>query len=197
VNKLWKKLSRSERMPRKKKESKEKASETEVPVEKKKKAIVPKKKESPFVVAPVGSDLWRAFDDIFDTFRQDFEDRLFPSPINRLYPVVPETRVPVVDLEDRGEDYMLKAEMPGFKKEEVEIEVQEDSVEITGRVGWKYDKKAKGYICKERACESFYRIVQLPEEIKTDEVEANLSEGVLEIVLPKKSPKKARKITLK
>ena len=44
-------------MPRKKKESKEKASETEVPVEKKKKAIVPKKKESPFVVAPVGSDL--------------------------------------------------------------------------------------------------------------------------------------------
>ena len=102
-----------------------------------------------------------------------------------------------MDLEDRGEDYMLKAEMPGFKKDEIEIEVQENSVEITGRVGWKYDKKAKGYICKERACESFYRIVQLPEEIKTDDVKANLSEGVLEIVLPKKSPKKGRKITLK
>jgi HSP20 family protein len=183
-------------MPAKKKESKEPSSKKEVPVEKKKKAIVAKKKENPFLVAPMGSELWRAFDDMFDSFRQDFEDFLFPSPW-RAYPIVSETRVPLVDLEDRGEDYVLKAEMPGFKKNEIEIEVQEESVEITGRVGWKYDKKAKGYICKERACESFYRIVQLPEEIKTDDVKADLSEGVLEIVLPKKSPKKARKITLK
>jgi HSP20 family protein len=91
----------------------------------------------------------------------------------------------------------LKAEMPGFKKEDIEIEVQEDSVEITGRVGWKYDKKAKGYVCKERACESFNRIVQLPEEVNTDAVTADLADGVLEIVLPKKSPKKTRKLALK
>jgi HSP20 family molecular chaperone IbpA len=182
-------------MPRKK-VSKDEASETEVPVEKKKKAIVAKKKESPFAVAPVGSDLWRAFDNIFETFRQDFEDLLFPSPIQRIYPIIPETRVPLVDLEDRGKDFMLKAEMPGFKKEDIEIEVQEDSVEITGRVGWKYDKKARGYICKERACESFYRIVQLPEEIKTDDVKANLTNGVLEIELPKKAPKKGRKVSV-
>lgn len=103
----------------------------------------------------------------------------------------------MIDLEDRGKDFVLKAEMPGFKKEEIEIEVQEDSVEITGRVGWKYDKKAKGYVCKERACESFNRIVQLPEEVNTDAVTANLADGVLEIVLPKKSPRKTRKITLK
>jgi HSP20 family protein len=184
--------------PKKKKETKEETSKkTEVPVEKKKKSIVARKKESPFVVAPIGSELWRAFDDIFESFRSDFEDLLFPSPWTSSYPVFPEIRVPLIDLEDRGKDYVLKAEMPGFKKEEIEIEVQEDSVEITGRVGWKYDKKAKGYVCKERACESFNRIVQLPEEIKTDAVTANLSDGVLEIVLPKKSPKKTRKITLK
>jgi HSP20 family protein len=185
-------------MPKKKKENKEETSkETEVPVEKKKKSIVARKKESPFVVAPIGSELWRAFDDIFESFRSDFEELLFPSPWTSTYPVFPEIRVPLIDLEDRGKDYILKAEMPGFKKEEIEIEVQEDSVEITGRVGWKYDKKAKGYVCKERACESFNRIVQLPEEIKTDAVTANLADGVLEIVLPKKSPKKTPKITLK
>jgi len=182
-------------MPRKKKGTKDATSETKVPVEKKK-TIVARKKENPFVVAPVQSDLWRAFDDIFETFRQDFEDLLFPSPLTRAYPMLPENRVPLIDLEDRGEDYMLKAEMPGFKKEDIEIEVQEDSVEITGRVGWKYDKKAKGYICKERACESFYRIVQLPEEIKTDDVKANLTDGVLEIELPKKAPKKGRKVSI-
>ena len=105
--------------------------------------------------------------------------------------------MPLIDLEDRGKDFLLKAEMPGFKKEDIEIEVQEDSVEITGRVGWKYDKKAKGYLCKERACESFYRSVQLPEEISIDNVEASLSDGILEIVLRKKTPKKKRKLTLK
>jgi HSP20 family protein len=185
-------------MPKKGKEKKEKAPEkTEVHVEKKKKSIVAQKKDNPFVVAPIGSEVWRAFDNIFDNFRSDFEDLLFPSPWTSTYPVIPDIRVPLVDLEDRGKDFLLKAEMPGFKKEEIEIEVQEDSVEITGRVGWKYDKKAKGYVCKERACESFNRIVTLPEEIKTDAVTANLANGVLEIVLPKESPKKTRKINLK
>ena len=173
------------------------SKKSEVSVEKKKKSIVPGKKESPFVVAPIGSELWRAFDDIFESFRSDFEDLLFPSPWTSSYPVFSEIRVPLIDLEDRGKDFVLKAEMPGFKKEEIEIEVQDDSVEITGRVGWKYDKKARGYVCKERACESFNRIVQLPEEVNTDAVTANLADGVLEIVLPKKSPKKTRKITLK
>lgn len=162
----------------------------------KKKGTLARKKESPFVIAPIGSDLWRAFDNIFESFRSDFEDLLFPTPWKSSYPVFPEIRVPLVDLEDRGKDFLLKAEMPGFKKGDIEIEVQEDSVEITGRVGWKYDKKEKGYVCKERACESFNRIVQLPEEIETDKVTANLEDGILEIVLPKKSPKKTRKISL-
>ena len=184
-------------MPKKKEAAKEESSKTEVPVEKKEKAIGPRKKESPFLFAPAGSDPWKTFDEMFENFRSDFEDLLFPSPWTRAYPVMAETRVPLVDLEDHGDNFMLKAEMPGFKKEDIEIEVQEDSVEITGKVGWKYDKKAKDYICKERACESFYRSVQLPEYIKPDEVKANLTDGVLEVVLPKKAPKKTRKIPIK
>lgn len=39
--------------------------------------------------------------------------------------------------------------MPGFKKEDIEIGVQDDSVAITGKVGWKYDEKAQAYVCKE------------------------------------------------
>lgn len=110
---------------------------------------------------------------------------------------MPETRVPPVDLEDREKDYVLRAEMPGFKKDDIEIEVQDNSVAITGEVGWKYDKKAQAYICKERDCKSFYRMVELPEEIKVDNVSANLSEGVLEITLPKKAPKQKRKVAIK
>ena len=126
-----------------------------------------------------------------------FEDLLFPSYWDRELSLFPETRIPAVDLEDREKDYILKAEMPGFKKEDIEIEVKEDSVEITGKVGWKNDKKEQAYICKERACESFYRMVELPEEIKLDEGSANLLEGVLEITLPKKAPKQKRKVSIK
>jgi len=190
---IWRKS-----MPRKKKaEETEESNKTQVPVKTKKVPEKSKAKEKPTPIAPAAPmDLWRSFDETFERFRSDFEDILFPSYWDRALTLLPETRVPAIDLEDREKDYLLKAEMPGFKKEDIEIEVQEDSVEITGRVGWKYDKKTKGYICKERACESFYRLLQLPEEIKIDEVTANLEDGILEIVLPKKAPKKKRKMTL-
>lgn len=87
--------------------------------------------------------------------------------------------------------------MPGFKKEDIEIEVQDNSVAISAKAGWKYDKKEQAYICKERACESFYRIVELPEEVKIHNVDANLADGVLEIKLPKKAPKQKRKVAIK
>ena len=184
----------------KKKESTEgeEPKKVEVAVETKKAPASRKPKETSTALAPPArQDLWKAFDDAFDRFRSDFEDLLFPSYWDRALSLLPETRVPAVDLEDRGKDYLLKAEMPGFKKQDIEIEVQEDSVGITGTAGWKYDKKEQAYICKERACESFYRMVDLPEEIKVDEVTANLSDGILEITLPKKAPKRKRKVTIK
>ncbi len=176
----------------------EETKKTKVAVKKKKAPASKKPKEKPVAIAPVAPpDLWRAFDDAFERFRSDFENLLFPSYWDRTLSLFPETRIPAVDLEDREKDFLLKAEMPGFKKEDIEIEVKEDSVEITGKAGWKYDKKEQAYICKERACKSFYRTIELPEEIKVDEVSANLSEGVLEITLPKKTQKQKRKVTIK
>jgi HSP20 family protein len=184
----------------KKKESAEgvETKETEVAVTTKKVPAPRKEKEKTTAIAPAApQDLWRGFDDVFKRFRSDFEDLLFPSYWDRALTLLPETRVPAMDLEDREKDYLLKAEMPGFKKEDIEIEVQDDAVAITGYAGWKYDKKGQIYICRERACETFYRKVELPEEIKVDDVSANLSEGVLEVTLPKKAPKQKRKVTIK
>jgi HSP20 family protein len=102
-----------------------------------------------------------------------------------------------MDLEDNGKEFVLKAEMPGFKKENIEIDVQDNYVAITGDVGWKYDKKEHEYLCKERACKTFYRTVDLPEEVDVNAVTADLKDGVLEICLPKKVPKQKRNIKLK
>lgn len=186
-------------MPKKKKMREgKKTKKTEVAVKRKKAPAPSKPREKMTVLAPAAPlDLWRAFDDVFERFRSDFEDLLFPSYWDRELSLFPETRIPAVDLEDREKDYLLKAEMPGFKKEDIEVEVKQDSVEITGKVGWKYDKKEQAYICKERACSSFYRMVELPEEIRVDEVVATLSEGLLEITLPKKTPKQKHKVKIK
>jgi HSP20 family protein len=184
-------------MPKKKETTEEVAKKTEVTVTKKKSPEPSKPSQEPSAVVPVAtSNIWRAFDDIFGRFRNDFEELFFPSTWASALSLIPEIRVPVVDLEDREKDYLLKAEMPGFKKEDIEIDVENDSIAISGKVGWKYDKKAQSYICKERACESFSRMVQLPEEIKVDGVKANLTEGVFEITLPKKTQKQKRKVKI-
>ena len=198
-------LSLGENLPsRKSTEKKEEADleKKEVAVSQKKEIAVVKHERKPTALAPrTGPSLWREFDRTFNRFRRDFEDLLWPTErsLARAFSLMPavETRVPYVDLEDRGKDFLVKAEMPGFKKEDVEIQVQDDSVEIRGAVGWKYDDKTKNYICKERECESFYRMIGLPEEIKRDAVQANLKDGVLEITLPKKALKQKKKVSVK
>jgi HSP20 family protein len=171
------------------------SKKTEIAITKKKTPALQNPQKQTFSLVPtVPTDLYEAFDDTFERFRRDFEDVLFPSYWDKAMTLLPETRVPAVDLEDREKDFLLKAEMPGFKKDDIEIDVQDNAVVITGEVGWKYDKKERDYICKERACKTFYREVDLPEEINVDKVTANLTEGVLEITLPKKIPKPKRKV---
>jgi len=174
------------------------SKKTGIAVSEKKTPILTRRAKKPTAIRTAKQqDLWRAFDETFDRFRNDFENLLFPEPMDMVLYPLPETRVPAVDLENREKDFLLKAEMPGFKKEDIEINVQDNGIEITGTTGWKYSQKDKAYICKERACESFYRYVDLPEKVKIDEVNADLCDGVLEITLPKQEPKQKRKITVK
>lgn len=171
-----------------------------------KKEIPPAKREAakPSRLVPYRPlELWRSFDSIFDNFRRGFQELLRPwtgplIPSTWAIPTI-ETRIPYTDLEDRGKDFLLTAEMPGFKKEDIDIQVTENSIEIKAMTGWKYDDKTKTYICRERACESFHRKLELPDDIKPDKVEANLKDGVLHIILPKKAPKPTvrKKVTVK
>jgi HSP20 family protein len=147
-------------------------------------------------LAPRRSDI----DNVFRRFQRDVEDLFWPSE-RSLAEVLSlpsiEVRIPSVDIEDRGKDFLLKAEMPGFKSKEIEVNVQNDAIEIQAETGWKYDDKKKRFIRKERGSESFYRMVQLPEEVNVDDVDAELKDGVLEVVLPKKTPKHKKRINVK
>ncbi len=183
---------------KKNEKTKEPSKPSAIEVAKNKKPRAIKRQKRPTAIKQKEqTDVWQAFDDAFTNFRSDFENLLFPEDIDQLIVSVPEVRIPAIDLEDSEKEFRLKAEMPGFKKEDIEIRVQEDGVEISGLAGWKYSEKEKDYLCKERACKSFYRYVELPENIKVDDAEAEILDGVLEVTLPKIQPKKTRKLAVK
>jgi HSP20 family protein len=183
--------------------SSEKSQKKKEPAQPERKAIVParpKRRPPSMVESSKMPMVWRDFDRIFSDFRRDFEDLLWPSDrlFDRAYAMLPRMEeMPSIDLEDRGKDYLLIAEIPGFKKENIEIEVEDQAVDIRGTMDWKHDEKTKTYVQQERASESFHRRIDLPEEIKTDAVEAKANDGLLEIILPKKSPKPRKKVSIK
>jgi HSP20 family protein len=165
-----------------------------------KKPIVSAKpqRRSPSMIEPYKpADVWMEFDRVFERFRRDFESILWPQ--ERGFPSMGEleTKIPSVDLEDKGDKFIMTAEVPGFKKDEVEISICGDLVEISGNKDTKKDEKTKAYVKQERSSESFYRAMTLPEEVKFEEVSADLKDGLLEITLPKKNPKPRKKINIK
>jgi len=136
-------------------------------------------------------------DRVFDDFRSEWENLVF-APRSLATEMV---RQPLVDLADNGKEYLVKAEIPGIKKEDLKIEVTQDNLEISGEtdVEEKEEDKESGYIRRERRYSRFYRTLPLPENVLTDKVEAELKDGVLTVKLPKAAPpeKKTKKVPVK
>jgi HSP20 family protein len=136
-------------------------------------------------------------DRIFDDFRSEWESLFLPSK-NFAAEL---TRQPLVDLADNGTEYVVKAEVPGLNREDMNIEVTENGIEISGETKSeeKEEDESKGYIRRERRYTSFYRALPLPENILTDKVDAELKDGILTVKLPKAAPpeKKTRKVKVK
>src|SRR5208283_3085961 len=101
-----------------------------------------------------------------------------------------------VDVEDQGKDFRVTVDLPGFSKEDVTIEVGEESLLIHAKKSMAEEKKEKNYVRQERMTQKFYRRLDLPEKVKADDAKASLKDGVLEIILPKKEPKETKKLAI-
>lgn len=97
----------------------------------------------------------------------------------------PEFAEPCVDLEDREKEFYLCADLPGMKKEDIEINAAEDGIEIRVEAEREAEAEKKGYVRRERTYRGFYRRVSLPAKIKPNEVKAKYRNGVLEVHMPK------------
>jgi HSP20 family protein len=105
---------------------------------------------------------------------------------------------PSVDMFEEGEDLIIKAEIPGMKKNEISIDFADDVVTISGEKKSEERTERKDYYCVERSFGSFSRKLRLPVEIQIDKTHALFKEGVLEIRMPKSeaAKKKVKKITI-
>ena len=159
----------------------------------KKEGLVPSDYWGPSWMNPMA--VMRDMDRLFEDFRSEWENTFKFSRAAALDIV----RQPLVDLADNGKEFVVKAELPGVSKEDLKIEVSENSIEISAESEQEKKEEKKGYIRRERRYASFYRSIPLPENVIADKADAELKEGVLTVTLPKASApaKKVKKVELK
>ena len=104
---------------------------------------------------------------------------------------------PAIDLVDKGENLLLRSEMPGVKKEDIKISVTEDDITISGKVEKVKEEKEEDYYYAERAYNSWQRTIPLPVKIKADAAKAKYENGILEVTLPKAEEARAKRKEVK
>ncbi|MCU7505277.1 MAG: Hsp20/alpha crystallin family protein [Ignavibacteria bacterium] len=92
---------------------------------------------------------------------------------------------PAVDIKDENDKLVVTTDLPGINKEDVEINLKEDMLEISAKTGKEEEKEEEGYVRKERSYTRFYRAVRLPTAVKDEGSTAKIENGVLTITLPK------------
>ena len=92
---------------------------------------------------------------------------------------------PAIDVRDTSNAYLVKADLPGYSKENVEIELEGNTITIKGNVISEEQTESKDLIHQERCRREFRRTLTLPANIDSENVKASFNNGVLEINLPK------------
>ena len=103
---------------------------------------------------------------------------------------------PAVDVLESKDSYLVRAELPGMKKEDIKVEVKDGTLVLTGES--KSEKPAEGveYRHVERVASKFWRSLSLPDTVKQDGIVATYKDGILEIRVPKAEEAKPRQIEI-
>ena len=103
---------------------------------------------------------------------------------------------PAIDLLERDDSLVLKADLPGMSEDDVQIEVRDNVLKIAGERQAEHEAKENGYYRVERAFGRFSRSLQLPDGVDADRIAASFDKGVLEVTIPKPEQRKPRRIAI-
>ncbi len=104
---------------------------------------------------------------------------------------------PLVDITEDEKEYVVKAEVPEMKKEDIKLNVHDDVLTISGERKYEKEEKGKKYHRVERAYGSFVRSFTMPEDADGTKVSAEYKDGVLKVHLPKSEKAKPKAIEVK
>jgi len=125
-------------------------------------------------------------------------DKLFDDSVVRpsSYFMVSDGNIPL-DVYETTNDVVVKASLPGYKAEEVDISITGDVLTIKGEHKEEHEAKEENYWLKERRIGSFSRAISIPVEVEGDKAEASFENGVLTLTLPKAEEVKPKQIKVK
>ncbi len=104
---------------------------------------------------------------------------------------------PVVDVVEEDDKFVIEAELPGMKKDEIQISLAHDMLTIRGEKKVEKEEKKKNYHRSERSYGSFSRTFNFPGNVKADKVDAEFNNGVLTVTIPKSEDAKPKQIEVK
>ena len=122
----------------------------------------------------------------FETFGSLFRDPFFQEPLNMVSaPMSLLHRHPVMDVVDADSEFVINAEVPGFKKEDIKIQVDGNTLILSGNMEQSTESSDNFVLTRERTSKNFQRSIVLPSPICEESIDAKLDSGVLTLHVPK------------
>ncbi len=137
---------------------------------------------------------WDPFKELLDV-RDNF-DRLINRIFSRDFDLWEGERTPSIDVYEEGNNIIVKAEIPGVKKEDISVSLSDDTLTISGKKSEEKEVKKENYYRKEIRSGGFSRSFTLPARVDKDKVKATYKDGVLQLVLPKAPEEKEKEIKI-
>jgi HSP20 family protein len=104
---------------------------------------------------------------------------------------------PALDVYEEKDDIIVKAELPGIDKDDVEVNISGSTLTLKGEKQKEQKVEEKNYYRSERSYGAFLRTVELPKDVQSNKVKASFKNGVLEVRLPKTEEAKTKEIKVK
>jgi HSP20 family protein len=131
---------------------------------------------------------------LLDSIERAFED-LWPEPVYDFEKGFREIyREPYVDVFETDKEVVVTVELPGVRKEDIDLTVREDSVEIKAEIKREEEKKEESGYQHRKMFQKYYTVIPLPCEVVPEKTRATYNNGVLEIRIPKAEVSKGTKV---
>jgi HSP20 family protein len=143
--------------------------------------------------APAGILRWPEAERLLHPFFSRTPFWRFLGRPERLWPSE-EAWLPDTDIIERPDEIVVRADLPGVRKEDIEITVQDGTLAIRGHREESKETKEESYYSIERASGSFYRSIVLPQGVDSKSISATYRDGVLEVSIPRPKAPEAEKV---